>query len=253
MIGVDQDQYNGGEDHAKICAQLLALENVPDLADQNKEEQVEVDAEQQHENTDDPFGSRVCIAGDRVVEDREAARTCRCKSGDDRIVQRQSAKQKCHDLHAGQNNIYAVKNERGLAHLRHQLALGGTRYLGAHQMNGLSTRTWQNGQHEYQNAHAANPVRKAAPEQYAARQMLNGGQNGGTGGGKSGNSFKECIDGIGDRSAEEKGECAKQRHQNPGCADAHKALARIDLRVFGLEQSARHRYDQQQRDGIDEG
>ena len=87
----------------------------------------------------------------------------------------------------------------GFEFVRHR-----TGHLGLIELHPAHTQKRQNGHGKNDDAHAAQPLNEAAPEQQASGQPLDVGEDRGTRGGKSGNGFEKRIDKLGNISAQDK-------------------------------------------------
>ena len=186
-IGGD-DTHCHRNDH-KVAPHLLAGSSAAELAHEQQEVGVEVDAEQDHEDGHDPLdvGRK---AGKAVVTEAETAGACRTKGGEQGFEQGHSAKQKEHQLQHGKGKVDAIQNFSGGLYLGHQLVHLRAGAFGLHQVDVGAAGQRQQREQKHQNAHAADPVGKAAPEQNTVGQPLHGGQDAGTGGGKAGDRLK---------------------------------------------------------------
>ncbi len=92
----------------------------------------------------------------------------------------------------------------------------------------------QQREQEHQNAHAADPVGEAAPEQDALGQVLHSGQDAGTGGGKAGHRLKQGIHRVGDAAREHKRHGAHHGNDDPAQRGGSKALPHIEHLALGL-------------------
>ena len=165
---VDRNHQNAHRDNQEITAHLLHPEGLLLVLPEKEIVRIEVHAERQHEDRNDPLLQR-CIAPAAVVPDTEAAGS-RCSEGDaDRIEALHSGQKKQHQLDAGQTDINKIQNLRTFLHARHQLPDRRSRALCLHQLHVVAARHRNNGQHEDDDSHASDPVRKASPDQACMR------------------------------------------------------------------------------------
>ena len=71
------------------------------------------------------------------------------------------------------------------------------------------------GEHRHdedQDAHPADPVREAAPEQHSLPQRLHGGQDAGPGRGEAGHCLKNGVHIVRDIAGQDKRKCPEQGH-----------------------------------------
>ena len=159
---------------------------------QQEKVNVEVHAEQRHEHGDHALKVVAVIVAHGAVLDAEAAGAGGAEGGTQAVKQGHSPKEQQHHLHRRHDDVNAVKNGGGFAHIGHHLAHGGTGAFRPEQVVGLAAHIHQR-QHEHQNAHAPQPVGEAAPEEHPVVQRLHIGQDAGAGGGKAGNRLKHGV------------------------------------------------------------
>ena len=242
-INIGGDDAHCHRDDHKVAPHLLAGSSAAKLAHEQQEVGVEVDAEQDHEDGHDPLdvGRKAAKA---VVAEAKAAGARRTKGGEQCLEQGHSANQQEHQFQHGEGKIDAVQNFSGRLHLGHQLIHLRAGAFRLHQVDVGAAGQRQQREQEHQNAHAADPVGEAAPEQDAPGQVLHGGQDAGTGGGEAGNGLKHGIHRVGNAAREHKGHRAHHTDEQPAERRGGKALPHIEDLALGLdavEQSARHR------------
>ena len=164
---------------------------------------------------------------------------------DGAVKQRHSADQEQEEFRQGQGNIEQVQDLRGVPQLRDKLAHCGAGHLGAEHMDRPAGEVRHHRDHQNQHAHAAHPVREAAPELHGMAHGFHVGQDGRAGGRKAGDRLKEGVDIAGDAAADHKGECADGGHSDPGQGRDQKALLRVDGLILGLETPAQEPADRQ--------
>ena len=156
-FNVEGNKQRRDHDDRHVPAQLRVLPRQIKFSAQQEEIDREIHAEQRHEDRRDRL--RVgAVGGEGVVSDGEAARARRAERVAERIKQRVAARQIQNDLHDRQAEINAIQNFRRIDHARDHLGHRRSWAFGAQQMNGLSAVHADDGQHEYENAHAADPV-----------------------------------------------------------------------------------------------
>ena len=185
--GMTQIKQNGDgckEEHDQIPADLLHFYGVLEFSQNHQVVEIEVHAEQGHENGGDPFAEHGVfrIAG---IQHTEAAGTGCAKGQTQRLEGVHFADAQQDKVHNGQSQIDAVEPNGRLPQLRHQLTHRGAGGFCPHQVEVLPPCHGENGQHKHQNAHAANPVGKAPPEQHTVIHGFYFIQNAGAGGGKA--------------------------------------------------------------------
>ena len=168
---VRRDHRDGEKDNAHVPAELGIFEREVELLLQQEEVDREVHAEQRHEDRCDRLQIRA-VACERVCLDGKAARTGRCKRVAERVKKRHAASQVKYHLYERERKVDRIQDFRRVDHSRDHLADRRPRALGTQEMDALPAFHFDDGQHEYQNAHAAQPVRKAPPEEHAAAERL---------------------------------------------------------------------------------
>ncbi len=161
---IQENNSYGDKDNQEVIADFLHFQSLLDLAEKEQIVGVEVDAEQDHKNGDDPLDIDG-IAGDTAVFDPETACARSAESGAQGVEQRHSAEQQKRHLQHGHAKIDQVEETRCIADLGDKLADGGAGTLGTHQIDVGSAAHRHDGEQEYEHAHAADPVSEAAPEQ----------------------------------------------------------------------------------------
>ena len=269
---VHRDDGHRRQNDGKIGADFLAGRCAAEPAQQQQEIRVEVDAEEDHKDGHDPLdvGRE---AGKAVVLEAEAASTRRAKGREQRVEHIHSARQQEAELHHREREIDAVQDLGRRLHLRHQLVHLRAGAFRLHQVDVGAAGQGQQGEQEHQNAHAADPMGEAAPEQDAVGQALHTGQDAGTGGGKARNGLKHGVHGVRDAAGEDERHCAHDTDGDPAQGGGRKALPHIEHLAAGLDglqgkaqrptdgrrqqehahdgplgvEEARHRREQQQR------
>ena len=91
-------------------------------------------------------------------------------------------------------------------------------------MVGLAAAEIHQSQHEHQDAHAAQPVREAPPEQHTLVQGFHLGQDAGAGGGEAGDHFKHRVQIAGNLPRKGEGRRADEGDEDPGQGRQDEAL-----------------------------
>ena len=217
------------------------------MAEQQEIIQVEVDAEQQHEHTDHDLKIRVVVGthAQRLVAEAAGAR--RAEGVNERVKQWHTARAEHDRLDNGHGEIDGVEDFGAVAQFARDLAAGRAGDLSAHQVHGAAVRHGQHRHRKNKNAHTADPVGKAAPEQDTVAQRLNIGQNRGAGGRKARNHLKKGVHKGRDLAGDDKGKRTENRQQHPDQRHDGQTVAGVDLGVLGAFQAgskAQHQQDQ---------
>ena len=164
-VDIGRDNANCHQNNGEVAAHFLA-DGAVEFAQQQQKVSIEVDAEQDHENGHDPLdvGRK---AGKAVILEAEAAGARRTEGREHGLKQRHAAQQQEYHLQHGECKIDAVQDLCGRLHLRHQLIHLRAGAFCLHQVDVGATGQGQQREQEHQNAHAADPVGEAAPEQNA--------------------------------------------------------------------------------------
>ena len=189
---VDGNQKNRRQNNNKVNTHLRRCSCRFQTLLQNQIIHIEVHAEQNHENRNNPLQIRG-IAGNTVVSDTEASRSGCSEHRRDRIKERHPAKQQKDKLQQTQSDIHAIEQHRRAFYTRYELADRRPRALCFHHVHVRAACKRKYRHHKYQHTHASDPVRKTTPEQQAVRHMLDLRQNTRAGRRKSGDDFKQCI------------------------------------------------------------
>ena len=228
---IHRDDRDRSENQPEIPPQLGILPHKVKFSPQQEEIDREVHTEQRHEHRRDRLRI-VAVTEERVALDRETAGARRAERVAERIKDRHTARQIEEDLDDGQREIDRVEDLRRVGHPRHHLRHGRAGAFRAEQMDALPALEPQDRHHEHQNAHAADPVRKAAPEQHAVAQRLDVRQDGRAGRREAGDHLKHRVEIRRDLARQRERHRADQRQHNPAQRHGHKAVARVDRLVF---------------------
>ena len=189
---VQSDQYGSRRKNAEIGLHFLNLEGFLHPLCQKQIIKTEIHAEQEHENGDHNLKIRA-VSGHAVGPDGKSAGSCGAEGSAQGIKKRHASDQEEKNLKRRHRDINAIQHQRRLAHSGNQLAHRRPRAFRPHQIHGLAAGKRNDLKQEYQHAHAADPVRKAAPEHAAAGKGLHIHQNTGACGCKTGNDLKQRI------------------------------------------------------------
>ena len=83
------------------------------------------------------------------------------------VEQRHASRQQKHHLDGAHGDVQQVQNSRRVPESGHDLTHGGTGHLGPHDMHVAVVLGRHDGHHKDDDAHTADPVGKAPPEQHA--------------------------------------------------------------------------------------
>ena len=108
-------------------------------------------------------------------------------------------------------------------------------------MDGLSAVHADDGQHEHENAHAADPVRKAPPEKHAAVKRLDRREDAGTRGRKAGDHLEHRVEVKRDLPRQRERQRAHERQHDPAQRDSDQALLRVHGAALSAAQAERQR------------
>ena len=108
-------------------------------------------------------------------------------------------------------------------------------------MDGLSAVHANDGQHEHENAHAADPVRQASPEEHAAVKRLNRRQNARAGRRKAGDHLEHRVEIKRDLPRERERQRPHERQHDPAQRDGDQALLRVHGAALPAAQAERQR------------
>ena len=186
MGHIHSDGQHRRSHNPQISPQFLGVEHIPEPADHQEVIEVEIDAEQQHENTDHKLVIGISIRTYTEIAVAEAAGASGAEGVDAGVKERHPSRQQQKDFQQRHDQVNAIENLGAVAHAADQLAHRGPRHLGPHQMHAVAIRHRKNCHHEDQHAHAAHPVGECPPEQDATGLGLDVGEDGGPGGGEAG-------------------------------------------------------------------
>ena len=229
----DENHRCRAQDDGQIGAHLFHGKGILHVFQQDEIIGVEIDAEKDHKDGDDPLTIHR-ITGNTVVLDAKTAGARRAKAEGHGVKQRHAACQKQNDLDHRHHHINNIQDSGGVAQTGHQLAHGGAGALCPHEVHVAAAVHGHHRQHEHQNAHAADPMGEGSPEQADMAERLHIGQDGSAGGGESRDRFKKGIGEAVDLSGEHKRQTADGTHQDPAEGGADTAFLEIKHGVFRL-------------------
>ena len=177
--------------------------------------QGEIASEQEHENGNHDVHCHAVKMPDTGAEITESAGAGCTEGMDNRIIRRDPAEDQGDEFQQREADIQGIEHFGCFAGLRNELAEGRARAFGLDQVGRPSGQLRQQGEREYQNTHAADPVGCGAPEHNSARKAFKPGQNGGSCCGKTGNRFEKSILKPGIDAGNKEWERTAKRHQNP--------------------------------------
>ena len=226
---IDRNEECGARDDQQEKPQLVTGQCLFKPLLQHQEIQSEVDREQQHEHRDDDVNDRVAVGTHTGVSVGEAAGAGGGERVDKAVIQGHTGQLQQCDLSQRHNAVHGVQDLGGLGLLGHQLGEDGAGSFRLGQVVGADAQGGQKRRGQHQHAHAAQPVGEGSPEQNAVGHRLNIGQNGGTGGGETGDGLKKAVhEGI-EAAGEEKGQRAHHAGGQPDKADTAKTLPGVEL------------------------
>ena len=241
----EAEEYEGHScrDDQKIAPELLAAQNCADLADEDEIIKAEIAAEKQKEDR-----HRILRKG---VEERhalgnetEAACACTAEGGEQTekelivfISRNGLIAHQNNDLEHGHAKVDHIKDARGRFHFGNKLADLRPRAFRTEQMHGRAIVAFGNkNENENKDAHAADPMGKASPEEGGARDQRDIRDDAGTCGGEAGGDLKKSVDEIWDIAVYDEGERTEKRHDDPHDRCQCEALFLIQRISFRLQQ-----------------
>ena len=234
------DEQRRAENDRHVPAQLRILPRQVEFPTQQEEIDRKIDAEQGHEDGRDRL--RVgAVGGEGIVADGKAAGAGRAEGVAERVKQRLAAGQIKEDLQHRQAKIDPVEDLGRIGHPRHHLGDRRPGALGPQQVDGLAAVHPDDGQHEHQNAHAADPVRKAAPEQHALVELLHRGQDARAGGGKAGDHLEHGVEIKRDLPRKRERQRADERKHDPAERHCDQPFFRVHDGPLAAAQPQRQR------------
>ena len=233
IADVNCDREDGEGDDAEEPAQLLVAQRGADVAEQNEVIQAEVGAEEDHEHAHDDVDIGAVVVADAQRARGQAAGAGGGERMQQCVIKAHAAGDEQNRLHERERDVQQVEDGGSLADARHELADRRAGHLGAHDVHRAVAAHGQHGQHEHEDAHAADPVRKQPPEHTAAGHALRRCDDAGTGRGQTRDRLEQGVDVVRDIAREHKRDRAEQRHGDPRQADDEKTVARGDAAGLG--------------------
>ena len=132
-------------------------------------------------------------------------------------------------LHDRDCKVDRIEDGCGVADLRDEFSDDRTRALRLHKVECGAAEERHNGQHEYEDSHAADPVGEASPEEGAVIQRLDFRQDRSSRRREAGHGLKDRVEIVGDVPRQRERQCADQRHDEPCQRDDHETFTRIHL------------------------
>ena len=136
-----------------------------------------------------------------------------------------------HGLQAGYQHVDPPQDLCGLCHARGELIRSWSRCFGLEHLHAPHSQEREDGDREYDDTHASQPVGQASPEEQPVRHCLDVFQDSGSGRGEAGHGLKKCICEVGDGSGEDEGKAAEQREEDPSHGHDRKGFPSIDLLI----------------------
>ena len=231
---VPADHGDGRRNDDQVPADFLDGDGLLEFAAGQVEVGAEVDTEQNHKDRHhhlDVGG----IAGQAVIADTEAAGAGGAESNQQSIHQGTAPRQHKENLEDGHPQIDGVEDfGGGLDRGNHFFDLGAGAF-GLHQVDMAAAGQRHHGQQKDQNAHAADPVGEAAPEQNPHGQALHVGQDRSAGGGETRHRLKQGGDGVGNGPRQDKGHRSHDTDDHPGQRRGDAALPHVENFAARLE------------------
>ena len=221
--GHDQD---GGSDDPKVSFQFLGAESLTEFPAEDQVVDIEINAEQDHKNGYDHLQMRG-IAGHAVVFDTESSGAGGAERDAESVKDGHLSDDQQDDLKQSHGGIDSIQDHGGFPDTGHQLFHGRARAFRLHQIHPVSAGHGKNSQDENQDAHAADPVGKAAPEQDAVSERFHICQNAGAGGGETGDSLKKSVFHRRNLPADKKRQCAEYTQQDPAQRHREKSFLHV--------------------------
>ena len=226
MADVDRDRDDREGNDAKISLQLAHFEHFAEFSPENEEIGIEVDAEHDDEHRDDAL-QQAGVARAAVVAHAESAGTGTAEGDAERVKQRHACDLQDDDLRHGDTEVDGIQYFGSVFHARNELADSRARALCAHQVHVVAAGHGENSENEDDDAHSADPVRKAAPEQAGMAEGLDVRQDTGSGRRESGHRLKKRIGEVGNVARDHQRNRAQDTYDDPAEPDDNKTFPRI--------------------------
>ena len=155
--------------------------------------QGKVDAGQDHEDDDDRVDVNTVVVGNRSVAGGESAGGHGGKGVAECIIQAHAAQQQQHDLRQRHESVDLPEDHGRVADARFEFVRHRGGNLGLVKLHAADAQKRQDRDREHDDAHAAQPLDEAAPEQQPLGNQFDVRQNRGTGGGRPADRFEKGI------------------------------------------------------------
>ncbi len=207
------------------------MEGLPEFPGEEEKIDAEVDAEEGHKDRADALKIGA-VPRHGVVFDAESACACGAEGSAQAVEQRHSSRQKKTHAQNGEGHVDEIEDGCGLPDLGDQPAHAGAGALRPEQVDAVSPFSHgHHGQKKDQDAHAAQPVGKAPPEEESPTHGLHIPENGGTRGGEAGGHFKEGVHIVGDLPGQPEWERSRCGEDQPAQRDDEKALPGVEAEL----------------------
>ena len=185
--------------------------------------QGKVDAGQHHEDDDDRVDVNAVVVGNRSVAGGESAGGHGGKGVAERIVKAHAAQQQQHDLRQRHESVDLPEDHGSVADARFELVRHRAGNLGLVELHAADAQKRQDRDRKHDDAHAAQPLDEAAPEQQSLGNQFDVGQNRGTRGGRPADRFEKGVHETAALDPEVERQRAGQPDGRPG--DGHNGHA----------------------------
>ena len=244
---VDRDRDDRECDDAKISLQLTHLQHFTEFSPDDEEVRVKVDAEHDDEHRDDALHQRG-VAGAAVIANAESACSGTAEGDAESVKQGHSRDQQEDDLRHGDAEVDGVQYFGGVFHARDEFADRRARALRPHQVHVVAAGHGKDRQDEDDDAHSADPVREAAPEQARVAEGLDIRQDTGSGRRKAGYGLKKRVRKAGNVLCDHERDRSQDTDDDPAQSDNDKSFSCVVSLTLKLDRS-----DDLSDDKIDNG
>ena len=237
---IDRDRDDRERDDAEISLQLTHLQDFFGPFSEDKEVSVEVHAEHNDEHRNDAL-HQARVARAAVISHAEASGTGASEGNAECVEQGHSHNKENDNLHDGDSQVDAVQYFGSFLHAGHELAHSRARALCAHEVHVVAARHGKHGQDKDDDAHAADPVRKASPEQSRVAERLYVGENTRSGGRKARYRLKERVGEARNVLCDDQRDRSQYRQDDPAQSHDDQSFSRVvglTAELEGRDQSA---------------
>ena len=193
---IDRDRDDSEGNDPQIPADLTDAESFLFILPQEKDKVcIKVDAEQDHENRDDGL-LKNRIAGNTVAENAETSGAGGAEAQAETVKKRHARDEEQYDLCDGHTEVDHIEDHGGVADLGNKLSHDRARALRPHHMHLTAHSPLTHGHYgedKDDDAHTADPVGKASPEEAGMAERFNICQDTGSCGRKTGNRLEKRI------------------------------------------------------------